>query len=309
MRRSSPQRHSMPIRVETPLPLAVPAARPLAACLAAAEPGPASADPRFADVRLSTGVRLRYLEQGNPAGRPVILLHGLTDSWFSFSRVLPGISNAHRVFALDLRGHGDSDRPAAGYAPREMAADVIAFMDALGIRRATLLGHSMGSFVAQQAALAAPERIAGLVLIGSATAVRNRVTLELREAMASLPDTVPADFAMEFQASTVHQSVPEDFMIRVVAESRKVPARVWRAALAGLLETERFSGLGRSRIPSLLIWGDRDGLFSRLEQQALVAALPIASLKVYRETGHAPHWERPEEVVRDLERFLRTAPS
>jgi pimeloyl-ACP methyl ester carboxylesterase len=288
----------MPIRVVTRLALA-----------AAAVPASTSAGLRFADVRLSTGVRLRYLEQGDPAGRPVILLHGLTDSWFSFSRVLPGISTAHRVYALDLRGHGDSDRPAGGYAPRDMAADVIAFMDALGLRRATLVGHSMGSFVAQQAVLAAPERIAGLVLIGSATAVRNEVTLGLREAMASLPDTVPADFAMEFQASTVHQSVPEEFMTRVVAESRKVPGRVWRAALAGLLETERFTGLRGGRIPALLIWGDRDGLFSRSEQEALVAALPIASLKVYRETGHAPHWERPKEVVRDLERFFRTAPS
>jgi pimeloyl-ACP methyl ester carboxylesterase len=107
----------------------------------------------------------------------------------------------------------------------------------------------------------------------------------------------------------VHQPVPEEFMIGVVAESRKVPARVWRAALAGLLETERFTGLGSGRIPALLIWGDRDGLFSRFEQQALVAALPIAGLKVYRETGHAPHWERPKEVVSDLERFLRAAPS
>ncbi len=272
-------------------------------------PQPTTTNPRFADVRLSTGVRLRYLEQGDPAGRPVILLHGITDSWFSFSGVVPGISKSHRVYALDLRGHGDSDRPAEGYAPRDMAADVIAFMDALGIRRATLVGHSMGTFVAQQAALAAPERIAGLVLIASATTVRNEVTLELQQAMASLPDAVPADFAMEFQASTVHQRVPEEFMIRVVSESRKVPARVWRAALAGLLETERFTGMGGSRIPALLIWGDRDGMFSRSEQAALVTALPIASLKVYRETGHAPHWERPKEVVRDLERFLRTAPS
>jgi pimeloyl-ACP methyl ester carboxylesterase len=190
-----------------------------------------------------------------------------------------------------------------------MAADVVAFMDALGIQRATLVGHSMGSFVAQQAALAAPERVAGLVLIGSATTVRSKVTLELQQAMASLPDTVPADFAMEFQSSTVHQPVPDEFLSRVVVESRKVPARVWRAALAGLLETERFTGLGGSQIPALLIWGDRDGMFSRSEQEALVAALRIASLKVYRETGHAPHWERPKEVVRDLERFLRTAPS
>jgi pimeloyl-ACP methyl ester carboxylesterase len=297
----------MPIRVVTRLALSAPVALPFAVGPATAVPAPAS--PRFADVRLSTGVRLRYLEQGDPAGRPVILIHGITDSWFSFSRVLPGISGAHRVYALDLRGHGDSDRPTDGYSPRDMAADVVAFMDALGIQRATLVGHSMGSFVAQQAALAAPERVAGLVLIGSATTVRSEVTLELQQAMASLPDTVPADFVMEFQSSTVHQRVPDEFLSRVVAESRKVPARVWRAALAGLLETERFTGIGGSQIPALLIWGDRDGMFSRAEQEALVAALPIASLKVYRETGHAPHWERPKEVVRDLERFLRTAPS
>ena len=307
MGRSSPQRHSLPIRVVTRFALAAPVARRLAPGPAAAEP--ASAPQEFADVRLSTGVRLRYLAQGDPAGRTVILIHGITDSWFSFSRVLPGISRAHRVYALDLRGHGDSDRPATGYAPSDMAADVIAFMDAMGIRRATLVGHSMGSFVAQQAALAAPERIAGLLLIGSAITVRNAVTLELQQAMASLPDTVPADFATAFQASTVHRRVPEAFMTRVVAESRKVPARVWRAALAGLLQTERFTGLRGSRSPVLLIWGDRDGMFSRSEQEALVAALPIASLKVYRETGHAPHWERPQEVVRDLERFLRTAPA
>ncbi len=308
MRRSSPRSRRMPFGIVVRLALTAPVT-PFTAGSAAALPVPAPATPRFADVRLSTGVRLHYLAQGDPAGRPVILLHGITDSWFSFSRVLPGISKAHRVYALDLPGHGESDRPADGYAPRDMAADVIAFMDALGIRRATLVGHSMGSFVAQQAALAAPERIAGLVLIGSATTVRNEVTLELQAAMASLPNPVPADFAMEFQASTVHQPVPEDFLIRVVAESRKVPARVWRAALAGLLETERYAGLGGSGMPALLIWGDRDGMFSRSEQEALVAALPIASLRVYRETGHAPHWERPEEVVRDLERFLGTAPS
>jgi non-heme chloroperoxidase len=61
-------------------------------------------------------------------------------------------------------------------------------------------------------------------------------------------------------------------------------------------------------VPALLIWGDRDAIFPRSEQEALVSALPVASLRVYRDTGHAPHWERPGEVVRDLENFLRTAP-
>jgi len=303
MPRSSPRRYSAPIRVMTRLALAA----PLAA--SAMVPAPASFGPKLSEVQLSTGVRLRYLEQGNPAGRSVILLHGLSDSWFSFSRVLPGLAASHRVYALELRGHGESERPAGGYAPRDMAADVVAFMEALGIERATLVGHSMGSFVAQQAALAAPDRVAGLVLIGSATTARNEVILELQQALASLPDTVPADFAREFQVSTVYHAVPPEFMAQVVSECRKAPADVWRSALVGLIEMERFEGLGDKPVPALLLWGDRDAIFPRSEQQALVAALPIASLRVYRETGHAPHWERPREVVRDIERFLRTSPT
>jgi pimeloyl-ACP methyl ester carboxylesterase len=269
----------------------------------------ASRGTRFDDARLSTDVRLRYLDQGDPAGWPVILLHGLADSWFSFSRILSGLSGAHRLYVPDLRGHGDSDRPADGYALRDMATDVVAFMDFMGIPRATLVGHSMGSFVAQQAGATTPERVAGLVLMGSAATARNQVTLALQQAMATLPDPVPVDFVREFQGSTVHHRMPEGFMAHVVAASRKVPARVWQAALAGLIEWERITDSGGGGIPAMLLWGDRDGIFTSCDQQALVAALRVAHLKVYRETGHAPHWERPGEVVRDLEKFLRTAPS
>ncbi len=285
MRRSSPQRHSSAFRLGT---------RPRGA-------------PRPADIRLASGIRLRYLEQGDRAGRAVILLHGLADSSFSFSRVMPHLSPEHRVLAPDLRGHGDSDRPLEGYSPRDMAADVLGFMDALGIERATLVGHSMGTFVAQRAAIAAPGRVAGLVLIGSATTALNAVLIELRDSLATLPDAVPATFALEFQSGTTHQPTPDDFMARAVAESLKAPARVWRDALSGLLEEERFGGLGERRTPALLIWGECDGIFPRAEQEALVKLLPVATLRVYRQTGHAPHWERPVQVARDLERFLRTS--
>jgi non-heme chloroperoxidase len=287
MRRSSPQRHSSPVRMVT---------RQLS---------PAS-KPREAEVRLANGIRLRYLEQGDRAGRAVIMLHGLADSSFSFSRVLPLLSRVHRVLVPDLRGHGDSDRPPEGYRPRDLAEDVLGLMDALGVGRATLVGHSLGTFVARQVALAAPQRVSGLVLIASATTARNEVMFELQRSFAGLPESVPEEFAREFQVGTTHQSPPDQFMARVVAESLKVPSRVWRAALAGMLDDTRFTGLGEARIPVLLLWGERDGLFTRAEQEALVELLPVASLKVYREAGHAPHWERPREVVRDLERFLRT---
>jgi pimeloyl-ACP methyl ester carboxylesterase len=251
-------------------------------------------------------VRLRYLEQGDRAGRPVILLHGLADSSFSFSRVVPHLSRVHRVLVPDLRGHGESDRPQDGYRLRDLADDVLRLMDALGVERATLVGHSMGSFVARRMALAAPGRVAGLVLIASATTASNEVLLELERSLVSVPEVVPEEFAREFQLSTTQQPTPGDFMARVVEESRKAPARVWRAALAGLIGEETFTGLGDGRTPTLLLWGERDGIFPRAEQELLVEALPVASLKVYRETGHAPHWERPREVARDLERFLRT---
>jgi pimeloyl-ACP methyl ester carboxylesterase len=262
---------------------------------------------RFADAQLTTGVRLRYAEGGDPGGHPIILLHGYTDSWFSFSRVLPYLGSRYRVYVLDQRGHGDSERPASGYTLPDFAADVIAFMSAKGLTRATLIGHSMGSFVAQQVALTAPERVERLVLIASATTVRNETVREFQKAVEKLVDPVPAEFAREFQISTVHQTLPDEFIDRAVAESRKLPARVWRAVLAGLLAGDCEAQLSGIRTPTLIVWGDRDTFFLRSEQDSLAAKLPNSVLKIYPETGHAPHWERPEQFARDLlDFFTRT---
>ncbi|HXG64807.1 MAG TPA: alpha/beta hydrolase, partial [Blastocatellia bacterium] len=260
---------------------------------------------RFNTARLSTGVRLRYAEQGDPAGRPLILLHGYSDSWFSFSRVLPALAATFHVFALDQRGHGDSDRPESGYAMPDFAADVAAFMDAMGIRRAAIAGHSMGSFVAQHVAAAAPERVARLVLIGSVTAPRRLAGFdEFQQAVESLNDPVPEEFAREFQVSTVYQPLPDDFMQRVIAESLKLPARVWRAIMGGMLAADAAAPLKQIETPTLILWGDRDAYCRRAEQDALAASLADAVLKAYPETGHALHWERPEQFVRDLEAFI-----
>jgi pimeloyl-ACP methyl ester carboxylesterase len=269
------------------------------------EPPPPPA-PRFADVRLSTGIRMHYAEQGDPRGEVVILLHGYSDSWFSYSRVLPLLSDRYRVYALDLRGHGRSDRPATGYHMRDLAADVIAFMDAKGIVRASVVGHSMGSFVAQQVALTAPRRVSRLVLVASATTVRNvNGASELKLAVDSLSDPFPESFVREFQVSTIHVPAPEEFMNGVVSESLKLPARVWRELIAGMLATDPPLALGRAGIPTLVIWGDRDAYMQRGEQDALVRMLKTATLTVYRDTGHAPHWERPQAFVRDLHGFLQ----
>ena len=259
---------------------------------------------KYSDVKLKNGVRLHYGEQGDPNGRPVIMLHGYTDSSFSYSRILPLIDAKYRVFVLDNRGHGNSDRPVSGYKFSDFAADVVAFMDAKGLQKATIVGHSMGSFVAQHVAVAVPQRVERLILIGSATTVRNNEVLGLQKAINELKDTVPPEFAREFQVSTVYQPLPDEFMNRVVAESLKVPARVWRDAMNGMLAGDARSQLGSIKAPTLIVWGDKETVFPRSEQDALVTAIPKATLKVYSEAGHSPHWEKPEQFAKDFDAFL-----
>jgi pimeloyl-ACP methyl ester carboxylesterase/predicted GNAT family acetyltransferase len=260
-------------------------------------------------VTLASSVRLQYAERGDRDGHPVVLLHGFTDSWLSFSRVLPSFPRSWRAFAISQRGHGDSDRPATGYGMPDLAADVVAFLDAMALPRVTLVGHSMGSLVAMQAALDAPARIDRLVLVGSAAHMRSTEVLGLVKEIEALGDQVPPDFARAFQESTIHHPVPPEFLARVIEESLKVPARVWRAAAAGQLAADYSGVLDRIATPVLLLRGDHDTLFPEAAREALNTRLPGAVLKIYRDTGHALHWERPAEFVRDLEDFIAAAPA
>ena len=262
---------------------------------------------RFATTRLASGPQIHYAEQGDPDGEPIVFLHGYTDSWFSFSRLLPLLPARYHAFAFDQRGHGDSERPDCCYTIDDLVADVVAFLDAVGVERATVVGHSGGSFPARLVTETHPERVARLVLIGSAVTPLKDVTRELQAAVHALEDPVPAEFAREFQAANVYVPLPEAFFEQAVAESLKLPARVWKSALDGILAVDDAGDLGRITAPTLLVWGERDGFFSREEVEGLAAAIPGARLLIYPETGHAVQWERPERVADDLDAFLRAA--
>jgi non-heme chloroperoxidase len=262
---------------------------------------------RFAATPLATGVQLHYAERGDRRGEAIVFLHGYSDSWFSFSRVLPLLSPSYHAFALTQRGHGDSDKPQCCYTPEDFAADVDAFMDAVGLEEATLVGASTGALFAQRVALDYPHRLSRLVLIGAQTPANGAVA-GLREEVEVLKDPVPPEFVREFQESTVYRPVPQEFLDTVVSESLKLPARVWRdymeqAVLS--IDHDYVLPLREIDVPTLIMWGEQDPLFPREEQERLAAAIPDATLKVYPETGHAVHWDRPEWVVRDLEAFVR----
>jgi non-heme chloroperoxidase len=269
--------------------------------------GQAVSGVRFGTTRLATGPQLHYAERGDPDGQAILFIHGWPDSWFSFSRVLPLLPERYHAFAFDQRGFGDSERPDCGYGIDDLASDAAAFLDAVSVERATVVGHSLGSFVARRVAVAHPERVARLVLIGSGVSAANKVTREVQANIQNLTDPVPTEFARGFQASTVHVPIPEQFFEGIVAESLKLPARLWRDVCNGLLAFNDVEQLGRIAAPALLIWGERDALFPRDDQDRLVTAIPNARLRIYPDTGHCPNWERPEQVVADLDAFMQGA--
>ena len=257
-------------------------------------------------VQLRNGVTLEYVDHGRLSGLPVVMLHGATDSWRSFERVLPHLPSSLRAIAVSLRGHGGSSRPEGGYRFIDFSSDVEMFLDALGIRTALIVGHSMGSYVAQRFAMDHPRRVLGLVLMGSFPTMRGNTGVQEMwdSTVSTLTDPVDRGFIREFQESTVARPVPPTLLETAVRESQRVPARVWRAAFADLLDADFAHELRRITAPTLIMWGDQDVFCSRSDQDVLLQRIPDAQLIVYRGAGHAFHWEDPVQFSRDLEAFV-----
>src|SRR5688572_8203100 len=262
-----------------------------------APPAPTS----LSHVRLSNGVTLHFAAHGPKTGPAVVMLHGFTDSWFSFSRVLPLLPADMRVIAPDMRGHGDSERPPLGYQLADLADDVLRLLDALQIPKAVLVGHSMGSFVARKVYELAPDRVSRLVLVGAGPATQTPVMSGLMHMINWLTDPVDQKFVREFQMSCVHAPVPEPFMEAVIANSRRVPARIWKDVMKGLIESE--INLSRPEVRTLVLGGWQDAVFSAAEQIMLARQFPRGELHLIDGVGHTLHWEQPATFVNALSRF------
>jgi pimeloyl-ACP methyl ester carboxylesterase len=248
---------------------------------------------------LRGGLQLPYVEEGDPEGVPAVLLHAWLDSRRYFDQLMARLPERIRAFAFDQRGHGDAAKPPHGYGLRDFADDVGAFMDAVGLDAAVLVGASSGGYVAQRFAVDDPGRTLGLALLGCPRSLRGPRP-QFADVVATLEDPIDAAFVRELNEGMLAREMPEAVTEVLCEENLKVPARVWRDAFEGLLAAEPPLDTGRVSAPTLIVWGGCDSLLPRADQEAMAAEIPGARLVIYRDVGHLPVIEAPERVAADL---------
>ena len=257
-------------------------------------------------IALSTGVTLEYVEQGAADGIPVLLLHGITDSWHSYEAALQHLTSNIRAIAVSLRGHGDSDHPAKGYEMTDFSNDVDAFIREMKLGQVIAVGHSMSGAIVQQLALDHSDLLKGIVIIDSDASFKTNPGMpEFLEAVMKMKDPVEYSFAEEFQKSTLANPIDPEWYKVLVGESLKVPARVWQGALKGLMNFNATPNLNKIKLPVLVLWGDKDMFCLRADQEILINNIPASKLIVYEGTGHALHWEKPARFAEDLTAFVK----
>lgn len=247
-----------------------------------------------------------YAEAGQ-GEMTAVMLHGYLDSWYSFHGMMLELSASLKVFSLSQRGHGESPKPEEGYRIEHYAEDAIAFMDKLGLKKVILVGHSMGTFIAQEVTLRRPDLVDKLVLIAAGLTGDSHSLRAFHREAEKLKDPITREFAYDFQASTCVNPLGEGMELsQIVDETMKVPAHVYDKALAGLItyrsETCKPEKLN-IRCPTLSIWGDRDDIFLRETQDDLISAIPDSKLMILNGVGHGVQWEYPDLCSQALLNF------
>lgn len=249
-------------------------------------------------------------------GEPLILLHGLFGSLDNLGMVARGLQDNWQVHSLDQRNHGKSSHTDTMSYPA-MAADVLAYMDAQGLDKATILGHSMGGKVAMQLALTAPDRITAIIVADiSPVAYRPRhdLVLEGLKAIdtAALKSRQDADRVLSgyVDEAGVRQFLLKNLMPIPAAEKDDSGARYrWRLNLPAIDRsyadlTEAPEGEGPYRGPVLFIKG-ADSPYIQTKHRDLIDRLfPAAELEIVEGAGHLLHAEKPEDFVAICRRFL-----
>jgi pyruvate dehydrogenase E2 component (dihydrolipoamide acetyltransferase) len=264
------------------------------------------AGPAPETVEVETG-RLRFLRQGEE-GEPLVLLHGFGGDLNNWLFTAPALAGEHVVYALDLPGHGGSSKDVGTGDVDYLAQAVEQFLDAQGLERVHLVGHSMGGLVAARLALAAPRRVASLALVAGA-GLGEEINLEYIEGFIGAErrrELKPALELLFADRSLVTRQLVDDVLkykrIDGVDEAlRAIAANAFGEGGQRVVIADR---LGELEVPLLVVWGREDRIIPAAHAEHVPEG---AEVHVLDGQGHSPHMEAAGDFNRIMEGFLATA--
>lgn len=271
-----------------------------------------------AQYAVLNGVRIRYVAMGS--GDPVLLLHGFGECAETWIFSLENLSKHFKVYAVDLPGHGLSDKPKIAYSLPAAAEFIDHFMQKMGLERASIVGHSLGGIIGLHLAAHSPEKIERLVLVDT-MGLNNRASLIYR--LCALPGvgeivmkpTVKAGLRNGMKRAFYNPDFITDEMVELNYKYLKMPGakRVMLSILRNALDlrgprrevimTDRLPTI---KHPTLFIHGRQDRTIPLIQAEDACHMMPAATLKIIEECGHCPHMEKADEFCKEVIEFLNS---
>mgnify|MGYP000374327940 CR=1 FL=1 len=240
-------------------------------------------------------------------GQPVILLHCWLGSWTYWRDTMEVLKDGYKTYALDFWGFGDSAKKGERFGVSDYVEMVTQFMERMGLERAPVMGHSMGGTVSLSLALAHPERVQKVAVVGSPIAGEG-LSLILKLAavrpLAAIAYTIPGAIPLGVRLSSplltrdwkTWSEMFEKDLSRTTLHS-------FHYSIASLRKTDLTPHLHRIRVPVLGIYGRKDHIVNPNQGELLRQNIPLARVAYFEKSGHFPMLDEPDrfhQVIRDF---------
>lgn len=263
-------------------------------------------------VEDGVGGKIHYRDEGNKDGPAILLIHGSSSLLQTWEPLVALLGDKYRLISLDLYGHGLTGPQVKGdYSADANIAAAVKVLDTVGADQAYWVGNSMGGWLSWRAGLAVPERVSGLVLIdasGAQTDEKVKPYLGARLARSSIGQLLLPEITPKF---LVRSSLEENFaqperltdeLVTRYWELLRFPGNRQATLARGRTprEPEKWDEIGNLKMPVLLLWGEQDKVIPVSHAKAFEAAIAGSKLIIYKDAGHLPMEETPDQVARDI---------
>jgi pimeloyl-ACP methyl ester carboxylesterase len=261
-------------------------------------------------------------------GKPLLLLHGWPEFWLTWEPVMTRLAGRYTLIAPDLRGFGDSDKPQGPYGPDQHAADMLALMDALDVRRFGVVGHDVGGAAMQPLARTAPERLAGLFFfdfvypgIGARMGAPDRLNhiwyqsfhqMEMAPALVGATRESCRTYIGHFLKDWSHRKNAFDDVLEAFTDNFLKQGNLaggfahYRAAHAGRVRMMQGEApkLPPIEVPTCVRWAEHDPLFPYAWTDRMGETFSKLDLAMFAGVGHFPHREDPDRAASEIGAFF-----